>query len=286
MPHTGKNSIVTINGIIGNTVSVNDRGLNYGDGLFETLVVRRAVGAAEPRAEFYELHLNRLRNGCELLDINFNEDIVKHEITELLRLRRNVDSILKIVITRGESSRGYSYDKNIAATRIISLSNIVSDHRRQRHTGIKTRICDTRVSINPALAGLKHLNRLENVIARAEWSDSTIAEGILLDTEGRLIEGTMSNIFLIENDKIYTADLKRCGVAGIIRKVIIDDIAKEFELPVLVTDIFPEMIETADEIFICNSLIGIWPVSAVGSIRKIIGPITRQLQKCLNDRTA
>jgi len=116
-----------------------------------------------------------------------------------------------------------------------------------------------RLGRNPELAGIKHLNRLEQVLARNEWTDD-FQEGLMLDTESNVIEGTMSNLFLINQSGLLTADLSQCGIEGVIRQRIMawayqNDIPCSLNKHLRLEDVF-----AADALFICNSVIGIWPV--------------------------
>ncbi len=143
--------------------------------------------------------------------------------------------------------------------------------------GIRVRRCELKLAEQPLLAGVKSLNRLESVLARAEWFDPEIREGLLCDARGRLIEATMSNVFLVRSGGIATPDLARCGVAGAQRERVID-LARAAGLACDVRDIAFTEVHEADEVFLTNSLIGIWPVAHLGERLWIPGPITRRLQ--------
>ncbi|MGH8561871.1 MAG: aminodeoxychorismate lyase, partial [Nevskiales bacterium] len=149
-------------------------------------------------------------------------------------------------------------------------------------TGIQVRICETRLAQNPRLAGIKHLNRLEQVLARAEWSNAAIAEGLMLDTDNRLIEGVSSNLFLVRDSKLLTPDLSRCGIAGVMREMILEA-APAYTKAVQVQDLSMTDLLAADECFVCNSIIGIWPVTGLEGKRWDIGPMTRKLQQHFSD---
>jgi 4-amino-4-deoxychorismate lyase len=140
------------------------------------------------------------------------------------------------------------------------------------------RYCDIRLSENPALAGIKHLNRLENVLARAEWNDPDIAEGLVLDASGFVIEGTMSNLFIVQEGILMTPDISGCGVEGIMRSIVFEA-ASSLGISLRVLQITPQDVIEADEIFICNSLINIWPVRQLDQHSCIIGEITKQLMQ-------
>jgi 4-amino-4-deoxychorismate lyase len=138
--------------------------------------------------------------------------------------------------------------------------------------------------LNPTLAGIKHLNRLEQVMARAEWNDSAIQEGLLLDANDHVIEGTMTNLFYIKNNCLYTAALIQSGVAGIIRRIILT-ISADHGLPVVEHAFTKDELLSADEIFVCNSIIGIWPVNKIATTHFSVGPITKSLQIRLDEFT-
>jgi 4-amino-4-deoxychorismate lyase len=142
------------------------------------------------------------------------------------------------------------------------------------------RLCTTRLGSNPQLAGIKHLNRLEQVLARQEWNDPDIREGLLLDAEGFMIEGTMSNLFTVTGKSLATPDLTGCGVAGIMRTVVLEQ-AASLGLDVTVKPLPLAAVQQADEVFLTNSLIGIWPMIELENRAWNPGPVTRQMQECL-----
>jgi 4-amino-4-deoxychorismate lyase len=149
-----------------------------------------------------------------------------------------------------------------------------------QNEGVVLRICTTRLGSNPALAGLKHLNRLEQVLARAEWGESDgIQEGLMLDAEGSVVEGTMTNLFAAPSGgPLLTPDLSHAGVAGVMRRHIIEQAAVA-GIQVQVRRINPGELMDQHELFVCNSLIGVWPVACLGERRYTVGPLTRLAQK-------
>jgi 4-amino-4-deoxychorismate lyase len=136
------------------------------------------------------------------------------------------------------------------------------------------------LSENVALAGIKHLNRLDQVIARNEWHDADIAEGIMLDCAGNVIEGTMSNVFIVKAGKLLTPVLDKSGVAGVMRSQIIS-LAAELNISVVEANIHLEDFMAADEIFVSNSVIGLWPVSEIDNNVYHVGPVTQNIQYVL-----
>lgn len=243
-----------INGKFDTSLDSQDRGFQYGDGLFETLAID------DGEIKYWQLHWQRLSEGCERLFLPLPNEI------ELLAEIENVllgigKEIVKIIISRGIATRGYAFDE-ISPTRVVSAYDwpeLSSDNEKK---GVELFVCKTAIAKQPALAGIKHLNRLENILARHEWQDRTIAEGLMLDTDKNVIEGTMSNIFMVKNKQLHTPDLANCGVNGISRHRIMQK-AKEKKIPLLIENLSIEEFKSADEVFICNSLIGIWPVKKI-----------------------
>ncbi len=264
---------VLINGEAKNTVSSMDRGLQFGDGLFETLAV------VDGDIKYWSFHWQRLTLGCERLFLPVpDEEAIKKEIYSLLK--KQTKQVIKLIYTRGESVRGYRFTQS-KPTRIILQSSWPEFDKKNTKEGIELYPCVTKLSHQPLLAGLKHLNRLENVLARNEWNDQKIAEGLLLDIKSYVIEGTMSNLFMVKNGILYTPGLTNCGVAGVTRQRIICQ-----EKNVNVCNISMDRLVEADEVFMCNSLIGIWPVNKISetyfSTEKKDNPVTRYLQQKIN----
>lgn len=273
-PVTGDASVdmygILVNGTPLNAVSVTDRGLQYGDGLFETIAVRRG------QPLLWERHLRRLLDGCRSLGIAAPAGHVLRD--EALRLCHALDrGVLKIIVTRGEGGRGYSPRAGGgAATRILSTHPWPDYPRRFYEDGVAVRVCDTRLARRDALGGIKHLNRLEQVMARGEWNDPDIPEGLMLDHGGHVIEGTMSNLFLILDGELVTPAVTSAGVAGVMRALVLD-VTRDMDIGTAVREVPLHQLRLAREVFLCNSVIGIWPVRAVDQWRFRPGPVTRHL---------
>ena len=185
-----------------------------------------------------------------------------------------------MILTRGSGGRGYRQPDVIQTTRVLSLHPFPDYPGSYKEQGIVARFCDTRLGLNPALAGIKHLNRLEQILARAEWTDPAIQEGIMLDINGHVIEGTMTNLFYVKNHTLYTSGLTFAGVAGIIRGILMA-ISSDQGISAIEHVFTQDELLSADEVFVCNSIVGIWPVRQIENIRFPVGEITRQLQSCL-----
>ena len=267
---------ILINGEYNETISVLDRGLHYGDGLFETLKVLRG------RPLFLEQHLQRLRQGCERLRLAQPQWNALREETQILA-KDAERAVLKILLTRGQGGRGYRIAERSSTNRIIIRYPFPHYPEHFYRHGVEVRMCDTRLAANPQLAGIKHLNRLEQVLARSEWQEESIAEGLMMDHNGHIVEATMSNVFLVGNGRLCTPDVKTCGIAGIMRQQVLD-MAQDLGISHDITEVKKSDLLTASEIFLTNSVIGIWPVRKVLAEAYIdykIGPVTEKLMQTL-----
>jgi 4-amino-4-deoxychorismate lyase len=266
---------VWVNGREAGAVSALDRGLQYGDGLFETLA------CVDGRLRLLGVHLERLSAGCARLGI---------AIPDIGALRRELEAaasgapraVVKLIVTRGAArARGYAPAGAEEASRIVVRYPWPEADRTLGDTGVRVRTAALRLGENPALAGLKHCNRLEQVLARREWSDPTIAEALLYGSSGALVSGTMSNVFAVRGAALYTPRLDRCGVAGIMRRTVLELAAR---LGILCTEahLAPEEVAGFEELFLTNALIGIHPVRELDGRALTAGPTTRRLQAGLS----
>ncbi|MCE0463581.1 MULTISPECIES: aminodeoxychorismate lyase [Pseudomonas] len=258
-----------VDGQPADVLSLRDRGLAYGDGLFETIAVRAGVPV------LLERHLQRLGLGCQRLGLDVDMAALSAELQAYAQ--RLGQGVMKLIVTRGDSQRGYAATPSAPTRRILQGSPPAAYPGAHAEQGVSLFPCATRLSEQPLLAGLKHLNRLEQVMARAEWGGPEHAEGLMLDTSGRVIEGVFSNLFLVCNGVLITPDLSRCGVAGVMRAELLFQ-AQSQGIATQITDVDLEQLYRADEVFVCNSVYGVWPVCAYGSARWSTGPLTRKLQ--------
>lgn len=267
--------MILINGKPNDKISFLDRGLQYGDGVFETIAYRNH------KAEFLEQHLTRLMEGCRVLSIAFEQEAeLNSEIEAVCKHLGDDSAVIKIIVTRGVGSRGYFSDNTATPTRIVSSHPFPEHPEHYRTEGVILRFCEQTLSTNSRLASIKHLNRLEQVLARNEWDDPDIPEGIMSDDDENIIEGTMSNIFIVESGKLFTSIVTRTGIAGVIRAQVIR-LATRSGISVQEKLITRRALAEADEVFICNSIIGIWPVSAISNKLYPVGFITQFMQKAL-----
>ncbi|MDE2070310.1 MAG: aminodeoxychorismate lyase [Gammaproteobacteria bacterium] len=261
-----------VNGELRDQVSVSDRGLQYGDGVFETLPVKHGQIA------LLAYHLDRLYAGCERLAINApSREKLQSELLSAACGEQH--AILKLLITRGVGGRGYRPPPDSETTRILTRHPWPDHPSAWSGVGIQLRVCSTRLGHNSRLAGLKHLNRLEQVLARAEWSErEPWQEGLMLDEEGAVIEGTMTNVFVCMADgRRITSELSRCGVAGVMRRHLLERAVEAGE-PVQEAQLSLKELQAAREVFVCNSLIGIWPVRRLDNQEYAVGDWTRRMQ--------
>ena len=266
---------VLVNGVAATAVSALDRGLHFGEGVFETI----ACLGGRPR--FLPLHLERLEFGCERLRLTPpNLDEIRAEVLGLVRdIER---AIVKVLVTGGEAvARGYARAGNETATRITIRYPWPHEDPAQLHDGVMARTLSMRLGENPRLAGLKHCNRLEHILARAELAaEAGLAEGILFSSSGNLVSGTQSNVFLVRESCLLTPRIDQCGVAGVMRRVVLRE-ARRVGIPARECELHAENLQAADEVFLTNARIGIWPVRTLDARQLIPGPVTRHLQSVL-----
>jgi 4-amino-4-deoxychorismate lyase len=250
-----------------------DRGLAYGDGLFETMRAERGT------VKRFDLHYERLREGCERLAIPTpNRALIEGEIAAHLPAQSR--AIVKLIVTRGAGTRGYRPPPHPQPTRILAISPWVDYPAKHYAQGVRVRTCELRLGENPHLAGIKHLCRLEQVLAQLELRDGEVEQGLLLDASGRVIGGTSSNIFIVRGGNLETPAITRCGIRGVMRRAVIAA-AAELALRVTETDLALRDVESANEVFVTNALFGIWPVAQLGERRLDVGPVTRRLMRHL-----
>jgi 4-amino-4-deoxychorismate lyase len=245
---------ILVNGRPGEPIHPLDRGLQYGDGVFRTL---KAGGG---KIFWWADQYAKLAADAEALKLDCPAEADLRG--ECLKLAQDMDCALRITLTRGPGPRGYAPPPGGGATRIVQVSALPAHAGEHAAKGVRVRWCALRLSQQKQLAGIKHLNRLENVLARAEWSDADIAEGLLLDQDGWVIGGVMSNILLMRGKTLFTPDLSQSGVAGVTRLRIMR-MARRSGLDVRESRLRPEDMLRADECCLCNSLIGVWRIRRI-----------------------
>jgi 4-amino-4-deoxychorismate lyase len=250
-------------------VDPGDRGLAYGDGLFETMA---AVDGAVPRLE---LHLERLIAGCERLEIQCPPRAsLERDLGRLVP--RSGRCVVKIIVTRGSGARGYAPPAQATPTRIVSTSPWPSYPEALYTDGIRVRVCALKLGMNPAMAGLKHLGRLEYVLAQLELRGADVEQGLLCDVRDLVVGGTSSNVFVVKSGAIRTPALTHAGVRGVMRRVVLTA-ARELGLHVDEVELTLDDVFAADEVFMTNAVFGIWPVQSIDTRLFDVGPIAQLL---------
>ncbi|TAN06286.1 MAG: aminodeoxychorismate lyase [Rhodanobacteraceae bacterium] len=247
-------------------VPASDRGLLYGDGVFETIRFVQGVAPLWPR------HMQRLRDGCARLGLPAPD--VAALALEAQRVRAGMrDAVVRITLTRGPAARGYAPPAQARATRIVAAHPVPAIDPDWYARGIRVRFCELRLAVQPRLAGLKHLNRLQQVMARAEWQDPDVVEGLVFDQDGYLISATAANLFVVQDGVLVTPAVDRCGVAGVMRAELLA------ALPCSVVRAVPkEALMRIDEMFLCSSVRGVLPVREVAGRALRVGALTRTAQ--------
>lgn len=255
-------------------ISPFDRGFAYGDGVFRTLLARGRQLLSWKR------HFSRLQADCNALGIVCpSEELLLGDIGKLLG--DEDDCVIKIIVTRGESERGYAVPPLAQPTRVVIKAAPPIYPEQHYSEGVALYLCQTRLGHQPRLAGVKHLNRLENVLARMEWVDTQVVDGLLLDLDGNVIECTMSNLFMRDGDCLITPDLSRCGVAGVTRERIMER-AHGLDYTVEVRPVRLSELMEADEIVICNSIYGVWHVRKLADRVWPLGILAAKLREQLS----
>ncbi len=277
--------ISLVNGKFTDKLSIFDRGLAYGDGFFETMRWKLSFDKEMLLVEFWNRHIERLRKGCEQIKINFPEkkilDKYKSKLIKKVREIKMQSGVLKVIITRGSGGRGYKYENGMVPNIIFIITTLPNLDKTLYQKGVKIKICKSKISRNPDLAGLKHLNRLDSVMARSEWNDNEIFEGLILDDNENVLEGTMSNIFSLKSGVLRTPIIKESGIRGVMRDIIIDKFSSEFNV-IHETILNLDELMCSDSIFITNSIIKVLPVSLIEKKRFDVNEKVKILTKKLS----
>jgi 4-amino-4-deoxychorismate lyase len=264
---TATHPIWLINGDAG-TLSPADRGLAYGDGLFETMA------AQDGRIRWLDLHMERLLAGCARLSLApVDPDAVRDEI--LSHCPATGRNVVKLIITRGTGSRGYRIPQPQNPTRILGISGWPEYPSGHYTRGVRLASLQLRLGRNPALAGMKHLCRLEQVLAQQELATLDAEEGLLMDEHGLVVGGIACNLFAVHSNRLLTPSLTYCGVEGVMRRAVMqasESLGVECETRQLTQD----DLAAADELFVTNAVFGIWPVRQLDRQRFAVGSLTRK----------
>lgn len=223
-------------------VDPGDRGLAYGDGLFETMRVH------DRSIPWLDAHLERLQLGAQRLGIELPDNAtLRAEIASMCASRET--AVLKLIVTRGAGGRGYAPPDPAHPMWMLSLHEAPMPMQ-----DVTAAWCETRISEQPALAGIKHCNRLEQVLARREAIAMGVDEGLMRDAAGHVVAATSANLFVHDGDGWITPPVDLCGVAGICRDWLLR------HAPVRVAMLDREAVLRSPAVFLCNAVRGILPV--------------------------
>ncbi|MBN1237152.1 MAG: aminodeoxychorismate lyase [Gammaproteobacteria bacterium] len=254
-------------------VDPRDRGLAYGDGLFETM----ACHAGGIR--WIEHHLDRVLYGCRRLAIPvFDRNLLRSEILSVCPIAGS--AVIKLIVTRGIGERGYRAPEPASPTRIVSTAPWPEIPAEHYTVGVSLKTCTLRLGENPQLAGLKHLCRLEQVLAQMELAGSDAGEGLLRGSSGLVVGGITSNLFAVRDGRLLTPRVNRCGVAGVMRRVVLKH-AADTGLDSSEADLDVTALVESEELFITNAVFGIKPVRALDTHEFGVGPTTCRLMRLL-----
>ena len=258
-------------------LAVDDRGLQYGDGLFETIAIRNG----EPR--LWNRHTERLGEGCNLLGIAMPPERDLHDgVMQAVSASGVMPAyaVAKIMMTAGTSSRGYGRERVQLPSVLFGAFAATPPPAVSYTRGIEVALCNTRLASNSAFAGIKTLNRLEQVLARSEIIATDAFEGLTMDADDNIICGTMSNVFFVQNNTLTTAPVDRSGVSGVMRRHVIESLKKQgVDTQLQYTDL--PSLDDVDEVFLSNSQFGVMPVSRCASRTWPVGSVTRNVMSVM-----
>lgn len=267
------------NGEVVAQISANDRGFQYGDGLFETVAIRNG----EPR--LWNYHIERLARGCERLGIKPPAPTDLYDGV-LGALRQSgvpsAYSVVKMVVSAGAALRGYGRHFVDAPSVLFAAFPAAPPPLEFYRVGIEAVLCETRLAGNSATAGLKTLNRLEQVMARSEFVDTDLFEGLTMDADDHIICGTMSNVFVVSGDRLATPSLQSCGVEGVMRRYIIETLAEQ-GINTTIRAIKLDELDDMDEVFLCNSQFGVMPVRRCMDKSWSVGDVTKSVMTIMTE---
>ncbi len=259
------------------SLAIDDRAVQYGDGLFETIAIRQG------KARLFDLHMRRLARGCERLGIAMPDEVtLQQDLADAIEKSRELAAycVAKIIVSSGTGQRGYGRSMPVSPVVLIGVFPARPVAASAYRNGVDTILCESRLATGSPTAGLKTLNRIEQVLGRSECLAAGTFEGLMLDAGERLICGTMSNVFIVAGQRVMTPELRRCGVEGVMRQLAIDSLRSD-GVRVEERDISIDDCKGAEELFLTNSQFGALPVSQLGDVAWKTGEMTRRLLRLL-----
>jgi len=264
---------VWVDGEPARSLPLPDRGLDFGDGLFETLLLHFG------RPVLLDYHLQRLGAGLETLAF---PDCLGWAAAELERVCFELDEFpwaaVRLTITRGAAPRGYAPPPHTTPRVIISAAQLEQD-RRGFPAPSRLGWATIRWSSQPFLAGIKHLNRLEQVLAAREAQTLGYDEMVVRDQGGDIVSVCAGNLFMVVDNSLMTPPLQTCGIAGTRRRAVMEMWAPSLSLAIEEVPLTDSRMAQASEIFFCNSLKGLQPVGSLGDMRWSHFPVCEALHQ-------
>ena len=260
-----------------------DRGLVYGDGVFETLRYENG------RYHLFQAHMQRLKHGCKMLEISCPEARITEQFAATADYLATADcqsATVRLVLTRGNAvnqSAGRGYGGEHESPNLVMSVFAASLPWRGELPALTLRTCEHQLPRQPRLAGIKHCNRLDQVLAARELRHHGLTEGLLYDLEGHLVSGVAANVFLLLNDVLVTPELSQCGIAGTVREALLGSVALRCGLEVAERRLDATHIQRASEIFLTSSLQGLRQVAVVDGMEFPEHSVTDQLRHSFFD---
>jgi len=244
-------------------ISSSDRAFNYGDGVFTTLLIN------EHKVELLPYHISRLEHDAAAIKLNIDIYALEAAIAEQVKAIESASSenaspkyVLKVHVSGGQAGRGYARSEDSEALIRFSQHPYPVHYDSLANEGVAVICAQTRLAIQPLLAGVKHMNRLEQVLVKHEVDDAGANDAIVCDTQDNIIEASAGNVFFYLNEQWYTPSLKGSGVNGVVRQCLIDSLLDD-NCALNVGEYDPSYLRNASAVVITNALMGVMPVRQI-----------------------
>ena len=242
-----------------------DRGLAYGHGLFESILFTNS------QLVLLERHLQRLNRDAKILGVPIQSSLIRVYLNQFLDYlqSQNIDNgVIKIILTAGIGGRGYQSPQPIEPSIYCSYSSLPADINAPKKNAIAVRYCQHRLPNQPALAGIKHLNRLDQVLARQEWNCADFQDGLMFDQSNQLIEAISANVFIQNaSGEWLTPCLQDAGVSGVMRSLLMEEIFPACKINLQVRAIDMDELAECQQLLLCNSVRGLMRVNEIYNVQ-------------------
>jgi 4-amino-4-deoxychorismate lyase len=251
--------LIIINGQFQDCIDVTERALQYGDGCFTTMAFTQG------KLQLWSKHLARLQHNCQRLAINFNQwQALQDSALSLIAKAEYESGVIKIIISRGKGGRGYSPLNVTEPSYILSCHVLPVHYASWQKQGISLGLSPIKLAMQPLLAGLKHLNRLEQVLVKQALDLTEFEDALVCDTSGNIVEASAANVFWLHKGQWFTPSLENSGVEGVMRNEVCE-LLSTLSQPVTETKQKFTVDFAAEEMFICNALMTIVPVTSLSA---------------------